>query len=111
MADESDVAPALADIVGESDNAVRDGIYGISEVGITAAAPVPILAEVLRGAQAQSTGFVVAGGIGFSDGKIETIGEVYLYSCACWNGENQNAKRCEGRGERLGNLFYIVFLH
>jgi hypothetical protein len=83
MAGEHHVAPAGADVGGEGDDAVGDGVHRIAEVRVSAATAVPVLAEVLRGSQPESSGFVVAVGIGFPDGEIEAVGEIHarLWSC------------------------------
>ena len=78
MADDHDVAPATADIVGEGDDALADVVHRIAKVGITATPAVPILAEMLRRAQPESARLVVAGGIRLADGEIKAIGEIHL---------------------------------
>lgn len=73
VACENDISPSGADIVCESDDAVGDGVNGIAKVGVAAGAAIPIFTEVLGCAEAKATRFVVTGGIGFTDGKVEAI--------------------------------------
>ena len=78
MAGHHDISPTRPDVVGEGDDAIRHGVNRIAEVAVSAGAAVPVLPEMLRHAQAQAAGFVVAIRVGFPDGKIKTIREVRL---------------------------------
>lgn len=73
MTGEHDVTPTGADVIGQGDDAIGDCVNGASEVGVTAAAAVPVLTKVLGGSQAETARLVVAIRIGFSDGKIKAV--------------------------------------
>lgn len=95
VADDDDVSPAFTDVMGEGDDAVRAGVDGVSEIGVPAAAAVPVLAEVGGGAEPQAACFVIAGGIWLADGEVEAVCNGYFYACV-GGGE---AEECEEEGD------------
>lgn len=75
VSDQGYIAPALADVMGESNDAIGAGIDRIAKVGIAAATSVPIISEVLWRAEPEAAGFVITCRIGFSDREVETVGK------------------------------------
>lgn len=102
VADDGNVAPALADVVGEGDDAACAGVDGIAKIGIAAAAAVPIFTEVCGRAQAEATSFVVASGIRFADGEVKAVGEFDAFFFRGGEGgqEEDEGKEANEAGDR-----------
>ena len=72
VADDDDIPPTHAGIVGEGDEAVADAVNGGAEVAVAALDIVPILARVVILPAARH---VIAVAIGLSDGQVKTVGD------------------------------------
>ena len=99
MADKHHISPTGFHIMSESDDAIGDGVNRVAEVGVAAAASVPVLTIVRGRAQAQATGFVIVFRIGLADRVVEAIGDVHLGSGERGgrgkNGEEENEEKTD----------------